>query len=565
MRTRFALYFAIISTLLINIISLYKPLWLPFERRIYNLKYEFNISYEKNEEIIIIDIDEKSLEKLGRYQNWPRAYFAEVLPYLNGAKAVGIDILFAEPDTLPVQAQKFYTKPNFDSLLENAIKENGKVVLVSSSEDKPIFTKYNRIGLGEILTDDDGVVRKGFYTMFGQKTFAAEISEMVKHEIEQERFLIYFVSDNSFRRISFSDVYLKRVPEEYFKDKIVLIGGTAQGLFDFQSVPFKSKGNFPGVLIQANLVNNFINNIKINEISYSYVILLTFIISIILNILTLNKSIKIYLIFNVILYVLFIVFTFILFSFRFEFGVIRPSYSFVITVFISLIYRYRFEEREKRKIKTIFSRYYSKELVEKVMKDPPKLGGEKVQCTVIFADIRNFTPYAEKTDPEKVSQKLNSFLDEMVQTIFIYQGRIDKFIGDCVMAVFGSPVLLENHALNACYAAVDMVQKAEKLGFKIGIGINSGEAISGNFGSPMRMEYTVIGDAVNLASRLERLTKEFDCSIIIGTNTYKEVMQNKHEGLLFKELGRVRVKGKEEELLVYSVQATLMSRPLTKY
>lgn len=555
MKIRFALYFAVVSILLINLISLYKPLWRPFERRIYNLKYEFNIPREKNEEIVIIDIDEKSLEKLGRYQNWPRAYFAEVLLYLDEVKAVGIDILFAEPDTLPIEAQKYYAKPSFDSLLENAIKENGKVVLVSSFDKKPIFTKFNRIGLGEILTDDDGVVRKGFYAIFFQKTFAAEISEMINHEIKQERFLIQFLSENSFRRISFSDVYLKRVPKEYFKDKIVLIGGTAQGLFDFQSVPFKSEGNFPGVLIHANLVNNFINNIEINEISYVYVILLTLILSIILGLLTLNKSIKVYLIFNAILYLLFIIITFILFTLRLELGVIRPSYTFLITIFVSLIYRYRYEEREKKKIKTIFSRYYSKELVEKVIANPPRLGGEKVDCTVMFADIRNFTPYAEKTDPEKVSQRLNSFLDEMVQTIFIYQGRIDKFIGDCVMSVFGSPVKLQNHALSACYAAVDMVQKAEKLGFKIGIGINSGDAISGNFGSPIRMEYTVIGDSVNLASRLERLTRDFECSIIIGPNTYKKVMQEKYEGLQFRELGRVKVKGKEEELLVYSVQA----------
>lgn len=546
---KIALYLAFISTLLINIICFYKPLWLPFERRVYDSKYKWNISSGKNEDIVIVDIDEKSLEKLGRYQNWPRGYFAVVINYLSDARVVGIDILFAEPDTLPTLARQYFTKPSFDSLLEDAIKKNGKVILVSSLEEQPIFNRFNKTGVGEIFADKDGIVRKGFYTLFGQRTFAAAIAEVVKDKIDSGRFLIHFLSENSFRSISFSDVYLKRVPVEYFKDKIVLIGGTAQGLFDYHSVPFDR--NFPGVLIQANIINNFMNNLKVNEISYAYDILLTFIISMILGVLTLTKSAKVYVVICVILYLLFIVATFILFSRRIEFGVIRPSYVFIFMIICTLIYRYQFAEREKRKIKNLFSSYYSKELVDIVLTNPPSLGGEKVNCTIMFADIRNFTPYAEKTDPESVAHRLNNFLDEMVKTVFAYQGRIDKFIGDCVMAVFGSPVKVKNHAFNACIAALEMVEKAGKLGFKIGIGINSGDVISGNFGSPKRMEYTVIGDAVNLASRLEGLTKEFNCNVIVGPATYEK--QESYTGLQFKELGKVRVKGKEEEIVVYAL------------
>jgi adenylate cyclase len=221
------------------------------------------------------------------------------------------------------------------------------------------------------------------------------------------------------------------------------------------------------------------------------------------------------------------------------------------------MYRYQFEEREKRRIKTIFSRYYSHDLVEKLMEKPPKLGGEKANCTILFADIRNFTPYAEKTNPEDVGKKLNAFLDEMVQSIFAYQGSVDKFIGDCVMAVFGSPVKLRNHAYNACLAAVEMVQKAKKIGFRIGIGINTGDVICGNFGSPIRMEYTVIGDPVNLASRLEGVTKQYDCSIVMGPDTYALAITDPTEYMEFKELGKVKVKGKEEEITVYTVEARI--------
>ena len=540
---------------MVSIFCLFNPLWLPFERKVYDLKHQWHVSEQRVEHIVIVDIDEKSLEKLGRYQNWPRVYFAEVIDYLDNARVVGLDILFAEPDTLPIQVRQFFDKPSFDTLLENALKRNGRVVLVSGLETKPIFTKYNRTGYGYIFADKDGIIRRGFYSLFGEKTFAAEISDMVNTASRHDRFLIRFFSESSFRRISFSDIYLKRVPKEYFLDKIVLIGGTAPGLFDYHAIPFER--HFPGILIQANLVNNFINNLKVHEISYVYILIASIIFCFIISLLFLSKPARIYIIVCIILYALLTVGSFVLFGSGYEFGIVRPCYAMILTIVFTLMYRYQFEEREKRKIKAIFSRYYSRDLVEKLINNPPKLGGEKANCTILFADIRNFTPYAEKTNPEHVGRQLNAFLDEMVQSIFAYQGSVDKFIGDCVMAVFGSPVQLRNHALNACLAAVEMVQKAKNLGFKIGIGINSGNVISGNFGSPMRMEYTVIGDPVNLASRLEGVTKQFDCSIAMGPDTYALAMTDPTEYLEFKELGKVKVKGKEAEILVYTVTANI--------
>lgn len=541
---------------MVYLLCLFSPLWLPFERKVYDLKHQWHVPEQRAEHIVIIDIDEKSLEKLGRYQNWPRVYFAEVVDYLDNAKVVGLDILFAEPDTLPIQVRQFFDKPSFDTLLENALKRNSRVVLVSDLETKPIFTKYNRTGYGYIFADKDGVIRRGFYSLFGEKTFAAEISDMVNTASRHDRFLIRFFSESSFRRISFSDIYLKRVPKEYFLEKIVLIGGTAPGLFDYHAIPFER--HFPGILIQANIVNNFINNLKVHEISYVYILIVSIILCFITSLLFLSKSVRIYILLCIILYTLLIVGSFILFGSGIEFGIVRPCYAMILTIIFTLMYRYQFEEREKRKIKAIFSRYYSRDLVEKLVNNPPKLGGEKANCTILFADIRNFTPYAEKTNPEQVGRQLNAFLDEMVQSIFAYQGSVDKFIGDCVMAVFGSPVQLRNHALNACLAAVEMLQKAKNLGFKIGIGINSGDVISGNFGSPMRMEYTVIGDPVNLASRLEGVTKQFDCSIVMGPDTYALAMTDPTEYLQFKELGKVKVKGKEAEITVYTVKALLV-------
>ncbi len=535
----------------VNILCLYKPLYRPFESKIYDLKYRFSLTQKTIDDIVIVDIDENSLERLGRYQNWPRAYFTEVIDYLKSAKVIGIDIFFGEPDTLPLYARKYYEKPNFDSLLIPVLLNNKNVILVSSIDKEPVFSNVCATGIGEIIADEDGVVRKGYTNINQKPTFAYQICRFVNRDFKEKRFFIHYLDAGSFRRIPFSDLYLQRIPREYFEGRIVLIGGTAYGLFDYHAVPFRR--HFPGILIQANLVNNLINNIKVNEFPYIYILMITLVCSFLIALFTIFGSIKKYILSYIFLSLFVLILSLLLFYQRIEFGFVRTYYALIFTIIAALIYRYQFEEREKRRIKSVFSRYYSRELVEKVIKEPLKLGGEKVHCTMIFADIRNFTPYTEKSSPEAVAQALNKFLTEMVLIVFKYQGRVDKFIGDCVMAVFGHPVNLKNSALNACLCAREMVKRAREMGFEIGVGINSGEVVSGNFGSPMRMEYTVIGDAVNLASRLEGQTKEFKVNIIVGEATYKMVSSHPTIELKFRELGKVRVKGKEEETSVYEL------------
>ncbi len=553
MRSRLiaSLLIAVVVLVIVNVICIFKPLYQAFDKKIYDFKYGLFVAASPVDSIVVIDIDEQTLQKLGRYQNWPRAYFAEVVEYLDNAKVVGVDVFFGEPDTLPLYARQYYQKPDFDSLFGAVISRNKNVVLVSSLEQEPVFNLLCTTGVGEIIADVDGVVRNGYLYLNKKVSFAYQVAQYAETEFNAKKFLIYFSDEAAFRRVPFSDVFLKRVPQEFFENKIVLIGGTARGLFDYHAVPFKR--HFPGLLIQANLVHNIINNIKITELSYGYVLIITFIIAFLIALFTNYSSTRIYIVVYVMGFLAVFAISLILFSQRTEFGFVRTYYTFVITIIAALVYRYQFEEREKRRIKSVFARYYSKELVEKAIKEPLKLGGEKAHCTIIFADIRNFTPYSEKSSPEDVARALNKFLTEMVMIVFKYQGRVDKFIGDCVMAVFGHPVKLKNSALNACLCAREMVKRARELGFQIGVGVNSGEVVCGNFGSPMRMEYTVIGDAVNLASRLEGQTKEFGVNIVVGEATHKMLASHPTIELQFRELGKVRVKGKEEEIAVFEL------------
>jgi adenylate cyclase len=199
--------------------------------------------------------------------------------------------------------------------------------------------------------------------------------------------------------------------------------------------------------------------------------------------------------------------------------------------------------------------------MDDLLSDPSKLslGGTKKELTILFSDIRNFTTISESLPPEEVVQLLNEYLAEMTSIVFKYHGTVDKFIGDAVMAFWGAPLPQEDHALLACRCAIEMIETVEALKvrwhamgrvtFDIGVGLNTGEVIVGNIGSQQRMDYTVIGDNVNLASRLEGVNKQFHTHIIIGEQTYAKVQHV----VEVRSLGGVKVKGKEIEVGIFEL------------
>ncbi|PKK90206.1 MAG: hypothetical protein CVV64_10790 [Candidatus Wallbacteria bacterium HGW-Wallbacteria-1] len=219
------------------------------------------------------------------------------------------------------------------------------------------------------------------------------------------------------------------------------------------------------------------------------------------------------------------------------------------------------EMEKRRELKNLFQRFTTPAVVDEILRNPEKvcLGGEKRTMTVLFSDLRGFTTYSEKYDPEQVVAVLNEYLTAMTEIVFRFGGTLDKFVGDEIMALWGAPVEDEAHAENAVRAAVAMVFRLLELqtdwrrrGIEIldmGVGINSGEMLAGNIGSDIRMDYTVIGDAVNLGARLEALTREHSCYLIISEHTYKMV-----ENLVdVKDLGELTVKGKKSATRAYSV------------
>ena len=234
----------------------------------------------------------------------------------------------------------------------------------------------------------------------------------------------------------------------------------------------------------------------------------------------------------------------------------------MIAVYLGIsIYRYITEEREKKKIKGAFQYYLTASVINEMLKDPTKLklGGDKKDLSVLFSDIRGFTSISEKLTPEALVQLLNEYLTAMTNVVFHYDGLLDKYMGDAIMAVFGAPLDQPDHPVRACRTALGMMAELKILQEKwreegrpiinIGVGVNTGDMVVGNMGSEMRFDYTVMGDAVNLGSRLEGINKEYGTNIVISEYTHEKVK----DVFLFRELDSVRVKGKNQPVTIYEL------------
>ena len=234
---------------------------------------------------------------------------------------------------------------------------------------------------------------------------------------------------------------------------------------------------------------------------------------------------------------------------------------FVLTIILAYTHKFVLENKSKEQVKSAMGKYMSQDVMRRVIQDIDNLGlgGKRATVTVLFSDIRGFTSMSEQMSPQEVSEILNEYFAEMEPIITNYNGVINKFIGDAVMAIFGEPIQDKNHAQNAVKCAYAMLKKVKELQKKwvaegrpkldIGVGINTGEVFVGNIGSINRMEYTVIGDTVNLASRLESYNKTYKTKMLISPSTYEEV-----KGIVdVIKIADVQIRGKANKMDIYEV------------
>ncbi|MCQ2754987.1 MAG: CHASE2 domain-containing protein [bacterium] len=347
-----------------------------------------------------------------------------------------------------------------------------------------------------------------------------------------------------------------------FTDKIVVFGANVIGgesLNDNKNSPIISK--HPGADIQATSIDNILHNDFLTVIPSWANILITILgMLLIYFIVKISKSLQS--IFGVFLltFIYFVICCTCFYNLVII-NVITPLVMFTLITIIAYMNQYSIENKNKEKVKSIMGKYMSEDVMKDVIKniDNLGLGGKKAEVTVLFADIRGFTSLSEKMTAQEVSELLNEYFSEMEPIITSYNGIINKFIGDAVMAIFGEPIQDENHAQNAVKCGFEMLEKVKELHSKwekegkplieIGVGVNTGEVFVGNIGSVNRMEYTVIGDTVNLASRLESYNKIYKTKMLISSSTYEKVKDISETNLI----PDVEIRGKAEKMNIYEV------------
>ena len=347
-----------------------------------------------------------------------------------------------------------------------------------------------------------------------------------------------------------------------FRDKVVIFGGnvpTGTGLNDNKNTPVLI--NHPGVDYQATSIENILYNDFLKTVPMALnifvAILGALLVYFFIRICSLYKSIVTSL--SVIL--LYFLICSCCFYFGIIINVITPIVLFVITTIFAYSHKFILENKNKEKVKSAMGKYMSQDVMKRVIQDIDNLGlgGKRANVTVLFSDIRGFTSMSEQMSPQQVSEILNEYFTEMEPIITQHNGIINKFIGDAVMAVFGEPIQDKNHAINAVKCAYAMLQKVKELQKKwaqedkpkieIGIGIATGEVFVGNIGSINRMEYTVIGDTVNLASRLEGYNKTYKTKLLISPTTYENI-----KGFVdVIKISDVQIRGKANKMDIYEV------------
>jgi adenylate cyclase len=351
------------------------------------------------------------------------------------------------------------------------------------------------------------------------------------------------------------------VDPSVFKDKLVFVGMTGTGLSDAFETPF-SRGNMPGMQVHAGVADDILSKRFIREggsgARLATVAASSIAVGLIATILAAFWATGVV----VLLLVALGWIATMLFANGYWMNLSQPVLASSVALFGGVSYQYFVVGREKRKMKRLFGQYVSKDVYEQLVANPSlaRLGGQRREMTVLFSDIRGFTTVTERGQPEEIVGMLNEYFTRMVDIVFRHRGTVDKFVGDMVMALFGAPLDDPDHADHAVEAALEMIAELVELnqGWKaqgrfaeldIGVGVNTGIMIAGNIGSDAIMSYTVIGDAVNLGSRLESLNKQYGTRIIVSDAT-RRALKGRY---LYRPLGEVVVKGKTEPVAIFEV------------
>ena len=601
--------------------GLLRPLQLEASDLLFRLKED-----EQPRWTTLVVVDDRSIAELrehGRFFAWPRRFHAQVIDNLReaGARIVVWDVLFDVPSEDDAELARAMREAK-NVVLAEIVDQNTRLPATPDHlyryggliEQLPILREAAlAIGHANQIPDSDGAIRATplLYNVAGQdvpslplaaaakflrrpQVLEASIQDgklpFVGRQIPldaEQRMWISYLGDSSevtnpptFPTISYIDALNNTFPPELVRGKLVFVGMTATGFADDYWTPVSRLQKMDGVEIHANIAETVLQAEHFIQPAPPW--MTAALIYAAAGVAFLGLSVLHVLPASILCtlaacaYLLIAVTSVDRYNLLLDlpFPLLTQATAFLGI----LLYRVMFEQAQQRALKGALSQYLSPDVMEEVVRDPSavKLGGEKRDMTVLFSDIRGFTSISESLDPEKLVQLLNVYLTRMSDVIFEHEGTVDKYMGDAIMAFWGAPKAQPDHARLACLAALEMNRELERLNrelelegippLQIGIGLNSGPMAVGNMGSERRFDYTVMGDAVNLGSRLEGLNKEYATHIIASESTVSAAGPE----VRARFLDLVAVKGKREptqvfELLPRGAQSEQRSAVLAAY
>lgn len=553
------------------------------ERQVYDSLYERPDLVDQD--IIIVGIDDEAYVNIGRWPYSRRIQSQIFQNILNDEpRVLAVDILYDSSDNSEEDQMLVETLGRDNVVLAKAFSDSYMATEIEGYMIEPFEELNALVETGFINPEPDstdGIVRrtKPVKSFKGEriKSFALAIYENLsydgsKYETDSQYFIDYVsepstsgkTSKNKYDEISADDVLRDELPDGFFEDAIVLFGPFTLGMQDEYITPVNKTSKMYGIEIHANLLQNLMEDRFKTAVSIWYDMLAILLAAVLSYIFIRKFNLRLAIVLNILLAGLMFGVGFILYSSGYVAEMTYAVFVVIALTVLGMFYEYMDQLFEKRRITGIFGRYVASQVVDQILEageSSLQLGGTKRRISVLFVDIRGFTPLSEVAEPEMVVEILNDYLDLCSNAIFNNDGTLDKFIGDATMALFNAPLDLDDHEFKVVNAAWEMKVKGEALAEKLydkygknvrfGIGVNTGEAIIGNIGSKVRMDYTAIGDTVNTAARLESNAKPGQ--ILISDATYQKVKDR----VQVTALGGLSVKGKSNKITVYQVDGII--------
>jgi adenylate cyclase len=585
------LQFSVLALVLLSFSSLSEFQML--ESRSFDLISTFAVSFPEDSPVVLVGIDEASFAEIGSQWPWPRALHGQLIDSLKraGAAVIAMDIIFAE-----------HSEPGSDEKLSQAISAAGSVVLAGDLvlEENRHISQLIRIepldqfqeagagtGIAAVTLDGDGIIRKlpTYDDGFALRTLHAWEKlhgKGLSRPPASGALIQFFGPSGSYPSVSYYQALQPEtfLPPDIFRDRIVIVGralksspdpGARQADSFFTPFSQFSGTSVAGMEVHATILDTLRLGVAIQPVSATLRHLLLLVVLALSFVLFRDWHPRSSSMTALVLMTGIVAGSVLLLrKEQIWLPPLMPLLAVVLGYGVQAGSNFLKVYLERSRIKHAFGRYLSPGLVEQLAADPSRLqlGGEKRCLSIMFCDVRGFTTISERfsDDPEGLTRVMNRFFTAMTEVILDSGGTVDKYIGDCIMAFWNAPLDDTDHASHACQAALAMGIALEKLNaefaeemraagmeplcLNIGIGINSGLCLVGNLGSLQRFDYSVLGDAVNLASRLEGQTKNYGIPIVVGPQTARDA-----EGVVLLELDKIVVKGKREAVQIFGVQS----------